>query len=46
MTYRQTFDHLGNPIAQPEPADWQHKLIQRAAWTTAAICAAMLIWLR
>lgn len=44
MTYRQAFDRLGNPIAAPHRPDWQHKLIQRAAWATVAACVAIMLW--
>jgi hypothetical protein len=43
MTYRQAFDRLGNPV-QPAKPDWQHKLIQRAAWVTVVACAAIMLW--
>lgn len=43
MNYRQAFDRLGNQVPPPK-ADWQHKLIQRAAWTCALACAAILLW--
>lgn len=45
MTYHQAFDRLGNQLPPPKP-DWQNKLIQRAAWTTAVICLAILTWWR
>ena len=44
MTYRRAFDHLGNPVQAQDRPDWQHKLIQRAAWVTVAVCAAIMLW--
>jgi hypothetical protein len=45
MTYRQAFDRLGNQVTPPKP-DWQHRLIQGAAWATAVVCLLILIWRR
>ncbi len=44
MTYRQGFDHLGNPVAKPCKPDWQHRLIRRASWTVVAACIAIMVW--
>jgi len=44
VTYQQGFDRLGNPVPPPKP-DWQHRLIQRAAWVTVVASIAILLWL-
>ncbi|MBC7619106.1 MAG: hypothetical protein H7293_08985 [Candidatus Saccharibacteria bacterium] len=43
MTYRQTFDHLGNPVAQPTRPDWQHRTIQVACIVLVVVFVLMLI---
>ena len=45
MTYRQGFDHLGNPVPPPK-SDWQHRLIQRASWATVVVCIGIMVWVR
>ncbi len=45
MSYHQGFDRLGNQIKPPK-ADWQHRLIQRAALLTIMACICVLLWTR
>lgn len=44
MSYRNTFDHLGNPVYQSAEKDWQHRVIRWGTVITIAACAAIMLW--
>jgi hypothetical protein len=44
MTYHQTFDRLGNPVAKPTKPDWQHRVIRWASAVTAVVCFGIFVW--
>lgn len=44
MTYHQTFDRLGNPVARPAKPDWQHRVIRWAAAVTIVVSFGILVW--
>lgn len=44
MTYRQTFDRLGNPVYRRVKPDLQHRIIRWAGCTTIVICIGILLW--
>lgn len=44
MTYHQTFDRLGNPVAKPAKPDWQHRVIRAAAVVTMVVSLGILVW--
>lgn len=39
MTYRQLFDHLGNPVAKPARQHIGHRIIQ----TASVICMLVML---
>ena len=44
MTYRQTFDHLGNPVYRPAKPDLQHRIIRWASVVTIVISLGIMLW--
>ena len=42
MTYRQAFDRLGNPIAQPRRAHLGHRITQIAGLVVSIVLLCML----
>jgi hypothetical protein len=44
MTYRQTFDHLGNPVARPAKPGLQHRIIRWASAITIVACLGIMVW--
>lgn len=44
MTYHQTFDRLGNPVAQSTKPTLPHRLVRAASVITMAVCFGLLVW--
>ena len=44
MTYRQTFDRLGNPVGTDDKPGLQHRIIRWAAVITIAASLAIMLW--
>jgi hypothetical protein len=42
MTYRQTFDHLGNPVTRPSGTPLGHRIVQWASLIVSIVLLAML----
>jgi len=42
MTYRQLFDHLGNPVVRRAETPLGHKIIQRVGLVACVVLLAML----
>lgn len=46
MTYHQTFDRLGNPIARRSETPLGHKIIQRVGLVACVVLLVMLYGVR
>lgn len=46
MTYHQTFDRLGNPIARRRKTPLGHKIIQRVGLVACVVCIVLLYGVR
>jgi hypothetical protein len=44
VTYHQTFDHLGNPVARRAKPCWQQRLIRWGAVITIVVSLGILLW--
>jgi hypothetical protein len=44
MTYREAFDHLGNPIARPRRQPIGHTVLQVAGLIATIVGLCMLAW--
>lgn len=44
MTYHQTFDRLGNPVARPAKPSPAHRLVRVVSVITIALCFGVLVW--
>ena len=44
MTYRQTFNRLGNPVARRSETPLGHKIIQRLGVLVSVVLLGILLW--
>lgn len=44
MTYHQTFDRLGNPVARPSKTSPAHRLVRVASIIAITLCFGLLVW--